>query len=214
MQATQHRARFLVERAMHKGVIRLGLFESEQALVAAIRAGEPTGGAALYDLHHDYVRRVLMRVIGPDGHLEDLIQDVFVAAIEGIERLEDPQALRSWIAGIAVNVARAELRKRTRTAWLRFLPGSWLPELEAVVSSPELDEAVRAAYRVLGHLQVEERIAFALRFIEGMELSEVASSCQTSLATTKRRLHSARKKFENMASTYPELAPWLQGGAP
>jgi RNA polymerase sigma-70 factor (ECF subfamily) len=209
----QQRARSVIEGAMHKAVIHLPLFESNAALVAAIRAGEPAGGAALYDWHHDYIRRVLMRVIGPDGNLEDLVQDVFVAAIEGIERLEDPQALKSWLAGIGVNVARAELRRRTRTSWLRFLPGPWLPEVEAVVSNPELDEAVRAAYRVLGQLQVDERIAFALRFIEGMELSEVASSCQTSLATTKRRLQSARKKFENMAGTYPELAPWLQGGA-
>jgi RNA polymerase sigma-70 factor, ECF subfamily len=61
-------------------------------------------------------------------------------------------------------------------------------------------------------LHVDDRIAFALRFIEGMELTEVASLCGTSLATIKRRLASARKKFESMAGTYPELSQWLDGG--
>lgn len=198
---------------MRANVVRLPLVDSDEAVVRAIRAGEKAGGAALYDRHHEYVRRVLLRVIGPDGNLEDLVQDVFVAAIEAIDRLQDPNALRSWLAGIGVNTARVELRRRTRNSWLRFLPGNGLPEVEAVVSTPELDEALRATYRVLARLHVDERIPFALRFIDGMELTEVASLCNTSLATTKRRLASARKKFENIASTYPELATWLERGA-
>jgi RNA polymerase sigma-70 factor, ECF subfamily len=210
--AKQLRSRASDVSASRASVIRLPLGESDGALVAAIRAGERAGGAALYDRHHTYVRRVLMRVIGPDGSLEDLVQDVFVAAIEAIDRLEDPNALRSWLAGISVNLARVELRRRSRGAWLRFLPGYVVPEVAAVTSSPELDEAVRAAYHVMQRLHVDERIAFALRFIEGMELTEVASLCATSLATIKRRLASARKKFESMAGTYPELSPWLDGG--
>jgi RNA polymerase sigma-70 factor (ECF subfamily) len=194
-------------------VIRLRPFESDAAVVAAIRAGERAGGSALYDRHHEYVRRVLVRVIGPDSHLDDLVQDVFVAAIDAIDRLAEPDALRGWIAGISVNVARVELRRRRRSSWLRLLPGHSLPEVPAAVSNPELDEAVRATYRVLGRLQVDERIAFALRFIDGMELLEVAAACRLSLATTKRRLASARKKFENMARAYPELQPWIEGGA-
>jgi RNA polymerase sigma-70 factor (ECF subfamily) len=194
-------------------VIRLPFLESDAAMVEAIRAGERAAGAALYDRHQDYVRRVLLRVIGPDAHLDDLVQDVFVAAIDAIERLEDPNALRGWLAGISVNVARVELRRRTRGAWLRLLPGHRLPEREATVSDPELDEALRATYRVLGRLSVDERIPFALRFIDGMDLAEVAAACRVSLATTKRRLASARKKFESMARTYPELQPWLEGGA-
>ncbi|MET0413283.1 MAG: sigma-70 family RNA polymerase sigma factor [Polyangiaceae bacterium] len=191
----------------------LPIFESDVDVVRAIRAGERAGGAALYDRHHEYVRRVLTRVLGPDADLGDLVQDVFVAAIDSIERLSDPGSLRSWLAGISVNCVRMELRRRTKSRWLRLMPSSEWPELEAPVSTPEIDEAVRATYRVLGHLGVDERIPFALRFIEGMDLLEVAGACQVSLATIKRRLASARKKFVTMASTYPELGDWLRGGA-
>src|SRR5690606_34803960 len=172
---------------------------------------ERAGGAALYDRHHAYVRRVLTRVLGPDAALHDLVQDVFVAAIDSIDRLSDPSALRPWLAAISVNCVRVELRRRTKSRLLRLLPQHELPEPEAPTASPEIDAAVRATYRVLGALPVDERIPFALRFIEGMELGEVALACEVSLATVKRRLASAQKELDRIASTYPELSEWVKG---
>lgn len=190
-------------------VARLPFFDSDGAIVSAVRAGQAAGGAALYDRHHDYVRRVLLRVLGPDADLADLIQDVFVVAIDSIDRLEEPDALRSWLAGIAVHLARGEIRRRTRSRWFPLFAQEDLPEVEANVANPEVDEAVRTTYRVLAKLSADERIAFALRFIDGMELVEVADACGVSLATTKRRLARARKKFLTIAKTYPELQEWV-----
>jgi RNA polymerase sigma-70 factor (ECF subfamily) len=195
-------------------VVHLPGLDSDPAVVAAIRAGDPAGGAALYDRHHDYVRRVLVRVLGPDADLHDLIQDVFVAAIDSIDRLLEPKALRGWLAAISVNCVRMELRRRTRGRLIRFFPQQELPEVPAPSNSPEVDEAVRATYHVLRRLGPDERIPFALRFIDGMELTEIASACQVSLATTKRRLASAQKKFTSIAQAYPELAAYLEGAAP
>jgi len=193
-------------------VIRLSFLDSDAQIVAAIRAGDGAGGAALYDRHHGYVRRVLLRVLGPDAELHDLIQDVFVAAIDSIERLAEPNALRGWLAAISVHCARAELRRRTRSRRVSLFPSSELPQVEAPIAPPELDEAVRATYHVLTRLSADERISFALRFIEGMELEELATACGVSLATAKRRLARARKKFVTIAQTYPSLSDWLAGG--
>ena len=194
-------------------MIRLSFLDSDAAIVAAIRAGDGQGGAALYDRHHGYVRRVLLRVLGPDAELHDLIQDVFVAAIDSIERLSEPNALRSWLAAISVHCARAELRRRGRARWFPLFPRSELPEVESPVATPEIGEAMRATYHVLGKLAPDERIPFALRFIEGMELVELAAACEISLATAKRRLLRARKKFVTIAETYPALSDWLARGA-
>jgi RNA polymerase sigma-70 factor (ECF subfamily) len=194
-------------------VLHLPVFDSDAAVVAAIRAGEPAGGAALYDRHHAYVRRVLVRVLGPDADLHDLMQDVFVAAIDSIDRLLEPRALRGWLAAISVNCVRGELRRRTKGRLISLFPQQDLPEVPAPTNPPEVDEAVRATYRVLERLAPDERIPFALRFIEGMELTEVASACEVSLATIKRRLLGAQKKFTSIARTYPELESWVEGAA-
>ena len=72
---------------------------------------------------------------------------------------------------------------------------------------------MQAVYRVLGGLDTDQRIAFALRFIAGMELTEVAASCGVSLATIKRRLSRAQNIFSAAAVREPALAEWLAKSA-
>jgi RNA polymerase sigma-70 factor (ECF subfamily) len=83
------------------------------------------------------------------------------------------------------------------------------------VSGPqgETHEAVRATYRVLDTLPDDERMAFSLRFISEMQLTEVAAACRVSLATVKRRLARAEKRFVEAAKDHPALRERLaQGG--
>jgi RNA polymerase sigma-70 factor (ECF subfamily) len=55
-------------------------------------------------------------------------------------------------------------------------------------------------------MPVDLRIPFALRFVDGMELRDVAEACDCSLATVKRRLASAEKRFLALANRDPALA--------
>ena len=192
------------------GVVRLPVPEGDVALVAALRAGRPDASGVLFDRYARHVQRVLVRVLGPDSEVDDLLQDVFVAALGSVDRLEEAHALRGWLTSIAVFTARARIRRRVRWRFLRILPSEELPDVPAVTASPETSEALRAAYQVLGQLPADERIAFALRFIDGMELTEVAASCQVSLATIKRRLKRARERFASLASEHQVLAEWLE----
>jgi RNA polymerase sigma-70 factor (ECF subfamily) len=66
---------------------------------------------------------------------------------------------------------------------------------------------------VLGRLPVDDRIAFSLRFIEGLELTEVARACGVSLNTIKRRLDRAERRFVALAAREPSLREWLDQGA-
>jgi RNA polymerase sigma-70 factor, ECF subfamily len=199
----------VLELVRQAAVARAPLLRDDPAIVAALRAGDSAGGIGLYDRYEAYVRRVLMRLLGPDAELTDLTQDVFMTAVDSIERLENPAALRAWLAGISVYVARGEIRRRIRSRRFPLFSTSELPPVEAPARQPEVDAALRATYRVLARLSPDERIVFALRFIEGMDLLEVAQACDVSLATAKRRLLRARKRFVSIARTLPDLAEWL-----
>lgn len=192
-------------------VVRLPAADSDAAIVKAIRARHATGSEALFDRYHGHVRRVLVHVLGPDRELSDLVQDVFVTAIDSIERLDRVEALRGWLGSIAVFTARSRLRSRRRRKILRFLPTEELPEVPVERNPVEIDEAARAVYRVLELMPVEERIVFALRFVDAMELTEVASACVMSLSTVKRRLKKASARFQKLASREPALLDWLGG---
>jgi RNA polymerase sigma-70 factor (ECF subfamily) len=67
-------------------------------------------------------------------------------------------------------------------------------------------------YRVLGGLPPDERIVFALRFIDEMELAEIADACGVSRTTVKRRVRKAEERFAVAARQDPLLSEWLQKG--
>lgn len=191
-------------------VIQLRAGESDAALIRALRAGDPHAGAALFDRYAVHVRRVLARVLGPDPELSDLLQDVFVAALTSVGSIEDPSALKAWLTRTAVFTARGRIRRRTRWRFLRFVPDDELPEAPAPAADAEGSEALAAVYRVLNALPTDERIAFALRLLDGMELTAVATACGVSLSTTKRRLSSAQSRFRELARREPSLEAWLR----
>lgn len=190
----------------------LGLCDGAD-LIAALQSGQPAAAALLFDQYAPKVRRILARVLGVDSELPDLLQEVFLRALEGVHRLGPGDPLERWLTGIAVHTARQTIRRRWR--WLR--PLGLGAELEPVPVPPadlEATRALRDTYAVLERMPAEERLAFALRFLEGMELTEVAECLGVSLATLKRRLAKAERRFEVLGRRFPALVPWLDGGDP
>lgn len=186
----------------------------DAAMVAAMRSGNRAAIAAFHDRYEALVMRTLVRVLGPgERELADLHHDVLVSALGSIDGLRDAGALRSWLTSIAVFTARTRILRRSRRWWLRLLPWHELPEVEAPLSSAEVTEALRATYALLDDLPVDERLAFTLRFIGGMELTEVADACGVSLATVKRRLARAETRFTTLGREHPALAEWIEGGS-
>ena len=190
-------------------VIPLRRADSDEALVAALRSGRPEAGQALVESYGAYVRKILIRVLGPDPEIGDLTQDVFLMALASLSKLSNPRALRGWLAQIAVFHARHHIRYRKQWSILRFFAPADLPCAPAAEHDYVASEALRAAYRVLDKLTADERIAFALRFVEGMEVIEVAAACRISLATTKRRLARAEARFVELARLEPSLSEWM-----
>jgi len=190
-------------------LLRLPLPESDAALVLAVRAGRAGAPEELVRRCTPDVQRILQRVLGPDAELEDVAHDVFVAALKAIDRLRDPQALRSWLVGIAIRKARKLIARRKRWSFIRSMAPDDLPEREHATNTAEVSDALSCTYRILGTLPVDDRIAFALRHIDGMELSAVASSTDVSLATAKRRIARAQRLFVELARKNEALAPWV-----
>jgi RNA polymerase sigma-70 factor (ECF subfamily) len=184
----------------------------DDALIQALRAGHPGAAAAFYDQQASHVHRALQSVMGGDADVPDLLQEVFIRAIDRIGELEDFSRVRSWLTTIAIFTARAHIRRAARRSWL----GIFSPERTAArhqePPSADARAALRETYLILDKLPADERIAFVLRFIEAMSLPDGAAACRVSLATFKRRLSRAEKRFLEVARTRPALQHWLEEG--
>jgi RNA polymerase sigma-70 factor (ECF subfamily) len=184
-------------------------YENDRVLVAALRRGDPAARAVLVERYEPLVERMVTGALGIDGETADVIQDVLVAVFEGIGKLKDPSALRSWIATLAVFTARGKIRRRRRWRWISFLAPEDVPEVPVFGPQGETQEAVRATYAVLATLPPDERLAFSLRYVSELQLTEVAAACKVSLATIKRRLVRAERRFVEAARANPALCDRL-----
>jgi RNA polymerase sigma-70 factor, ECF subfamily len=163
----------------------------DAALAIAAAKGDPNAHAAIWDRYSPLVRRILVRGIGGGSDVEDLVQDVFLRFYSSRKLLRDPDALRSFLFGIALRAAATELRARRIRGWLRLTLHGFVDDVEAPGNDPQARLAVARLYRILDGLNANSRLAFVLHFIEGWELAQVAAAFDVSLATIKRRLSRA-----------------------
>lgn len=185
---------------------------SEIAFVEALRVGDPRARELLVERYMPLVERLVAGALGVDSDLTDVVQDVFVRVLEGVHKLKDPSALPRWIASLAVFTARGRIRRKRRWRWIRFVAPETLPEVPVRQADGDTRMAVRATYRALDMLPTDERLAFTLRFVAEMELTEVAAACQVSLATIKRRLSRAEARFLAAAQESAVLRDRLDRG--
>ena len=147
----------------------------------------------MYDDHALYLTKTVRSIIGEDADVEDVVQQTFVVALEKIDSLKKRDSMRFWLAGIAINLCRRNLRKKSLLRRLGFQPLSVEP---GVASRTEDQIIVRELYRLIQTLPANERIAWTLSRIEGEDFATVAMLCDCSVSTCKRRVAAAQSKLE------------------
>lgn len=163
---------------------------------------EPLTFEQIYRRYSRYVAAVVLRLDPGVSDLDDVVQDVFLAAASGLRRLRDPNATKGWLASTAVHMVRRRLRLRRMWRWLGLGEDDRPPAPLIDAGSNPLDRLLLAAvYRVLDGMPVDDRVAFVLHCIEGETLEAVARICGCSLATTKRRVARAQQAIDQLAGS-------------
>jgi RNA polymerase sigma-70 factor (ECF subfamily) len=159
---------------------------------------QPSPFADLFDAYAGFVWRVLRYSGVAERDLADVSQEVFLVVHRRLaEHDRVRSALRTWIFGIAQNVARNHQRL-ARVA--REVPVAELPEPEP--SPPMLDDAIDAARareliaRTLLRLDEGQRTVLVLHDLEAMPMQEIADAEGIPLPTAYSRLRLARKKLD------------------
>jgi len=168
---------------------------SDEALIAACAVGETAALGALFDRHNRCVYRFLSRLATTNADdVDDLVQTTFLEMWRSAERYRGKGAVRSWILGIAVNVARhfvrGEVRRRTAHAGLADSPVRAQTGPADVAERRELVDRLHEALRALPH---DLRVAFVMCDLEGVSGVDAARAIGIRQGTMWRRLHEARR---------------------
>jgi RNA polymerase sigma-70 factor (ECF subfamily) len=143
-----------------------------------------------------YVAAVAYRLLGRDDEVDDVVQEVFLQAVRGLQRLREPEAVKGWLATVTVRVAGRKLRMRKVRGLFGLEDRHEYEQVAGRETPPDERALLSRVYKLLDELSVGERLAWTLRYVEGEQLDAVARICGVSLATAKRRIAAAQGKLE------------------
>ena len=182
---------------------------TDEELLDLVLSGHAEAAAHVYDRFAPVVNRVVWKLLGADPDHGDLVHDIFmkVWTLMAEGRVKHPDRLNSWVIGVAVNTVHKEIRRRTLRR--RFFREGSAPAPSVTHDHHEARDLLNGVYEILERIPPDERLAFSLRYLEQQRLTEVAQLCRCSLATVKRRLARAEKRFALLARRYPAIVELL-----
>jgi RNA polymerase sigma-70 factor, ECF subfamily len=137
-----------------------------------------------------------------------LTQDCFMRAYSNRDSFRGQASVKTWLIKIAVNLVHDYERNRRLCFWRRLnafndSPDDVKDHLPAVAVSPEeqasLNEQVQLMWKTSRRLPDKQRTVFLLRFVEDMDLSEIAAATGMKEGTVKvhlfRALHTIRERM-------------------
>jgi RNA polymerase sigma-70 factor, ECF subfamily len=189
---------------------RLPLTELDDSqLVAAHLDGRPGAFTELYDRYRGKLVHFVARKTGDRDRAEDLVQEAFIRVTRHLHRFDQTKKFSTWIYTICSNLAKNELRNRSRNPLVLFqkLTTHWETEhrpLQFEDSSMRPDDLFRKRHlrdlvaRTVEELPEHHRMVFRMREMEGKSYEEIAEITGVNLGTVKSRLHRARTSFAEL----------------
>jgi len=186
---------------------RLELGELEDSgVVAAYLAGRPRAFDQLVERYQKRLLNFVYRTIGDRERAEDLVQEVFIRVHRHLHRFDQTKKFSTWIYTIASNLAKNELRNRSRSPLVYFqtIRKNWEADhrpLQFEDKNHRPEDLFRKRHlRQLVEWAVEQlpehhRVVFVLRELEGKTYEEIAEITDCNLGTVKSRLNRARNRF-------------------
>jgi RNA polymerase sigma-70 factor (ECF subfamily) len=166
---------------------------------------------AIVRRHQRRVHRLLLMLLRDPEEADNLTQDCFLRAYQSMASFRGECSMETWLLRIAANLARDHARNRKTSFWKRLLglghdDDEWTDRVPSLDASPErallAREEVRAVWDVANGLSQQQRAVFLLRFVEDMELNEIASVLGLQVGSVKthlfRALQTVRGKLKEL----------------
>ena len=146
------------------------------------------------------ILRFLLSSLTDRDAAETLTQECFLKAWTARHQFRGDASLSTWLTRIAVNLMRDHLRSRSLRFWQKTRGqaldpmdiSDWIPDGRSSPESVTLARnRVAEVWKAVGDLSAHQRTVFVLRFVDEMELEEIAETVGMNLSTVKSHLYRA-----------------------
>jgi RNA polymerase sigma-70 factor (ECF subfamily) len=181
----------------------------DAAVVGVFLGGDERGFQELVERYETRLLNFVYRTIGDREKAEDLVQEVFIRVYRHLHRFDRSKKFSTWAYTIASNLAKNELRNRSRNPLVLFqaIKRNWEDEdrpLQFEDPGSRPDDLYRKRHlralveQSVAQLPEHHRQVFVLRELEGKSYEEIAEITECNLGTVKSRLNRARTSFADI----------------
>jgi RNA polymerase sigma-70 factor, ECF subfamily len=171
---------------------------TDDEVVRRVRAGETRLYEVLMRRHNRTVYRAIRALIRNEAEVEDAMQGAYLNAFARLDQFRGEARFSTWLVSIALNEARARLRRHSTEEALEEAsavappPGAVEPERAGPEEQVSARELVVLTERAVDSLPPDLRTTFMLRAVEGLDTADAAAALGVSEDVVKTRLHRAR----------------------
>jgi RNA polymerase sigma-70 factor (ECF subfamily) len=165
-------------------------------LVRAAQSGDRQAQGELFERYERHLLAIALRRLRDYGEAQDLVQEVFVQALQKLRQLRTPECFGGWLRAITIRMA---INRAVRTHRALHAQPLTLDAACAELHTPddcaiegERAECVRDGLRRLRALDRDTLVAF---YVRGQSLLEMSDVFEAPVGTIKRRLHVARQRL-------------------
>jgi len=198
----------------------------DAALVDALRSGDERAFARLVDSHHSSLLRVARLYVRDRAVAEEVVQETWLAVLEGIDRFEARSSLKTWIYRILTNRAKTRAQREHRQLPFSALVDDGEPEVDDARFRPIDDpkfpqqwaapprawpherilarETVEQIREAVAQLPEAQQVIVGLRDIDGWSSDEVCEALEITAGNQRVLLHRARSRLRNALEDYFE----------
>lgn len=168
--------------------------EPDEALVQRVLAGDTEAYAVLVGRYRDRFARYALHMLGTREDAEEALQDAFIRAYRALARCEKPAQFETWLFTIVANRCRTHRSRRTRRERTfvadegQATPGHDDRTLDRMAWSEAVEQA-------LGKLDVDQREAFLLKYVEELSYEEMAALTGVGVSALKMRVKRAAARL-------------------
>jgi len=170
--------------------------------LARFHDGDERAATAIYRGYFSVVSAFVRLHVDDAGAVEEIVDDTFLAAFDGLSRFEHRSSFKTWLIGIAKNKSHDWLRRAKREPSISELDDTLLLDQLVDQSWPAIERISAMQINKLLHfclqrLTLAHREATFFVFFEEMSVEQAAQELCCSVGTVKSRLFYARLKLSD-----------------
>ena len=181
---------------------------TDEVLLSAVAVGAGDALGELFVRHHLKVYRFLTRMAPLDRHhIDDLVQNTFMAASESARRFRGNASVETWLMAIAANILKQHIHKEARRRSLTGILQKNAPQSvcdttpESEVMQHKMMDQLAQGIQQMSH---KLKVVFVMCDLEGIAGTEVARILNLREGTVWSRLHDARKQLREVLAAHRE----------